>query len=80
MNHSAQLNPYPSGRADQGADLQERTHGGVDEWLATGPTTRAAIRTFFVVAKKSRRCESNRVPALQLTGAVGEDGLDLRAT
>jgi ectoine hydroxylase-related dioxygenase (phytanoyl-CoA dioxygenase family) len=25
-----------------------------DEWLATGPTTRTAIRTFFVVAKKSR--------------------------
>jgi hypothetical protein len=26
----------------------------VDEWLASGPTTRGAIRTFFVVAKKSR--------------------------
>ncbi|MGV3563414.1 MAG: hypothetical protein ACO1ON_09025 [Nocardioides sp.] len=26
----------------------------VDEWIATGPTTRGAIRTFFVVAKKSR--------------------------
>jgi hypothetical protein len=30
------------------------THQDVDEWLATGPTTRSAIRTFFVVAKKAR--------------------------
>jgi hypothetical protein len=30
------------------------TQQDVDEWLATGPTTRSAIRTFFVVAKKSR--------------------------
>lgn len=30
------------------------TQQDVDEWLATGPTTRAAIRTFFVVAKKAR--------------------------
>jgi hypothetical protein len=30
------------------------TQQDVDEWLATGPTTRTAIRTFFVVAKKSR--------------------------
>jgi hypothetical protein len=30
------------------------TQQDVDEWLATGPTTRTAIRTFFVVAKKAR--------------------------
>lgn len=30
------------------------TQQDVDEWLATGPTTRSAIRTFFVVAKKTR--------------------------
>ncbi len=30
------------------------TQQDADEWLATGPTTRTAIRTFFVVAKKSR--------------------------
>lgn len=30
------------------------TQQDVDEWLATGPTTRSAIRTFFVVAKKAR--------------------------
>lgn len=30
------------------------TQQDVDEWLATGPTTRSAIRTFFVLAKKSR--------------------------
>ena len=30
------------------------TQQDVDEWLATGPTTRGAIRTFFVLAKKSR--------------------------
>jgi hypothetical protein len=30
------------------------TQQDVDEWLASGPTTRSAIRTFFVVAKKSR--------------------------
>jgi hypothetical protein len=30
------------------------TQQDVDEWLATGPTTRTAIRTFFVVARKSR--------------------------
>lgn len=30
------------------------TQQDVDEWLATGPTTRSAIRTFFVVAKRSR--------------------------
>ena len=30
------------------------TQQDVDEWLANGPTTRSAIRTFFVVAKKSR--------------------------
>lgn len=29
------------------------TQQDVDEWLATGPTTRSAIRTFFVVATKS---------------------------
>lgn len=29
------------------------TQQDVDTWLATGPTTRKAIRTFFVVAKKS---------------------------
>jgi hypothetical protein len=28
------------------------TQQDVDEWLATGPTTRSAIRTFFVFAKK----------------------------
>ncbi|OXM59734.1 hypothetical protein [Amycolatopsis vastitatis] len=27
------------------------TQQDVDEWLATGPTTRSAIRTFFVLAK-----------------------------
>jgi hypothetical protein len=26
----------------------------IDEWIATGPTTRTAIRTFFVVAKRIR--------------------------
>lgn len=30
------------------------TQPDIDEWLATGPTTRAAIRTFFVVAKRTR--------------------------
>jgi hypothetical protein len=30
------------------------TQADVDEWLATGPTTRTAIRTFFLVAKKTR--------------------------
>lgn len=30
------------------------TQQDVDEWLATGPTTRSAIRTFFVLAKKVR--------------------------
>ena len=30
------------------------TQQDVDEWLASAPTTRSAIRTFFVVAKKSR--------------------------
>lgn len=30
------------------------TQQDVDEWLATGPTTRSLIRTFFVVAKKTR--------------------------
>ncbi|KRF18373.1 recombinase XerD [Nocardioides sp. Soil796] len=30
------------------------TQQDVDEWLATGPTTRSAIRTFFVRAKKDR--------------------------
>lgn len=30
------------------------TQQDIDEWLATGPTTRSAIRTFFVVAKRSR--------------------------
>lgn len=30
------------------------TQQDVDEWLATGPTTRSAIRTFFVQAKKSQ--------------------------
>lgn len=30
------------------------TQQDVDEWLATGPTIRSAIRTFFVVAKKTR--------------------------
>lgn len=30
------------------------TQQDVDEWLATGPTTRTAIRTFFVVAKEAR--------------------------
>ncbi|MBB2988256.1 recombinase XerD [Terracoccus luteus] len=30
------------------------TQHDVNEWLATGPTTRSAIRTFFVVAKKAR--------------------------
>jgi hypothetical protein len=30
------------------------TQQDVDEWLATGPTTRTAIRTFFVVAKTAR--------------------------
>lgn len=30
------------------------TQQDVDEWLATGPTTRTAIRTFFLVAKKAR--------------------------
>jgi len=30
------------------------TQPDIDEWLATGPTTRTAIRTFFVVAKKTR--------------------------
>lgn len=30
------------------------TQQDVDDWLSTGPTTRSAIRTFFVVAKKTR--------------------------
>ncbi|MDO5738534.1 MAG: hypothetical protein Q4P07_00120 [Ornithinimicrobium sp.] len=30
------------------------TQQDVDEWLATGPTTRSAIRTFFVIAKRAR--------------------------
>ena len=30
------------------------TQPDIDEWLATGPTTRTAIRTFFVVAKRTR--------------------------
>jgi hypothetical protein len=30
------------------------TQQDVDEWLATGPTTRSAIRTFFVQARKTR--------------------------
>lgn len=30
------------------------TQQDVDEWLANGPTTRTAIRTFWVVAKRSR--------------------------
>jgi len=30
------------------------TQQDVDEWILSGPTTRSAIRTFFVVAKKSR--------------------------
>ena len=30
------------------------TQQDIEEWLASGPTTRSAIRTFFVVAKKSR--------------------------
>lgn len=30
------------------------TQQDVGEWLASGPTTRTAIRTFFVVAKKAR--------------------------
>lgn len=30
------------------------TQQDAEEWLATGPTTRSAIRTFFVVAKKAR--------------------------
>ena len=30
------------------------TQQDIDEWLATGPTTRSAIRTFFVVAKQAR--------------------------
>lgn len=35
------------------------TQQDVDTWLATGPTTRNAIRTFFVFAKRpARTCES----------------------
>jgi hypothetical protein len=30
------------------------TQPDIDEWIATGPTTRTAIRTFFVVAKRTR--------------------------
>lgn len=30
------------------------TQSDIDEWLATGPTTRTAIRTFFIVAKRTR--------------------------
>lgn len=30
------------------------TQQDVDEWLANGPTTRSAIRTFFVITKRSR--------------------------
>lgn len=30
------------------------TQPDIDEWLATGPTTRTAIRTFFAAAKKAR--------------------------
>ena len=30
------------------------TQADIDAWLATGPTTRTAIRTFFVVARKTR--------------------------
>ncbi|WP_346995734.1 hypothetical protein [Dietzia sp. SLG310A2-38A2] len=30
------------------------TQPDIDEWLATGPSTRQLIRTFFVVAKKAR--------------------------
>lgn len=30
------------------------TQQDVDQWLAGGPTTRTAIRTFFVIAKRAR--------------------------
>lgn len=38
------------------------TQQDVDEWLAAGPTTRSGIRTFFVVAKKSRLNATVTVP------------------
>ncbi|WP_202872357.1 hypothetical protein [Kribbella soli] len=39
------------------------TQPDIDEWLATGPTTRTAIRTFFVVAKMSRLNTEQPAPA-----------------
>lgn len=33
---------------------QSCTQQDVEEWLATGPTTRSSIRTFFVVARRTR--------------------------
>ncbi|WP_222266948.1 hypothetical protein [Modestobacter marinus] len=39
-----------------GRHLPECVQADVDEWLAAGPTTRHAIRTFFVWAKKARLC------------------------
>lgn len=38
------------------------TQQDTDEWLASGPTTRSAIRTFFVVAKKSRLNTTVAIP------------------
>lgn len=38
------------------------TQPDIDEWLATGPTTRTAIRTFFVVAHRTRLNTNVAVP------------------
>ncbi|MGL5810060.1 MAG: hypothetical protein ACRCYQ_08955 [Nocardioides sp.] len=51
-------------KAAAGADTRSPVHSAkyertctqqdIDEWLAAGPTTRSAIKTFFVIAKKMR--------------------------
>lgn len=38
------------------------TQQDIDEWLASGPTTRSAIRTFFVVAKRAQINTTVAVP------------------
>lgn len=42
------------------------TQPDIDEWIATGPTTRTAIRTFFVIAQRTRL---NTKVAVQHTAA-----------
>lgn len=42
-------------------DAASCTQQDVDEWLATGPSTRSAIRTFFVVARKTRLNQNVRI-------------------